>query len=458
MKNILILIIFFVFPSLVNAVQIKFQGTISDQNKKIITNGEIVVINYKTPWDSANALRINQTGKFIININGNINDLFSIKFKIPEYYEFQMPFFIEDMENYNCSIAIFERKKYIQVNFTDSNSFNSKFNTIYFKFKNRMEEIYSAYEKFTEENNPQDFRYDISKEITFILTSLKEEKEARIRELLYFYYIGFSFYQGSDQIDRSVCKSALSEISPLSPIFSLDGNINVLNPLSALAGDYSKYMDFMERMIKEHAHPNVRAELLFEQLRYAQSQMDNSKYKITYYILINELGKTDIGTKVKNTYKPSLEEFRIVTGKTIPDFSFVSIDNPNQTFTNKNLEGKIYLIDFWATWCVPCVAGIPYLHKAYEKYKKDGFEILSISYDEESGIVQKFRKNKWDMPWLHTIPAKELKNKVRYDFEVSGFPRLILVDREGKIIAVDKGLHKDVLDETLAKIFNNENN
>jgi len=56
------------------------------------------------------------------------------------------------------------------------------------------------------------------------------------------------------------------------------------------------------------------------------------------------------------------------------------------------------MIDFWVTWCGPCKAEMPVLHKVYEKFKDKGFEILSISFDQTADAIDKYRKGEWKMP------------------------------------------------------------
>ena len=83
------------------------------------------------------------------------------------------------------------------------------------------------------------------------------------------------------------------------------------------------------------------------------------------------------------------------------------------------MKGKIYLIDLWATWCGPCVGEMEILHEVYQKYKDNGFEILSISFDVSPKEVKAFRKKDWKMPWLHAFSEGQFASKAAKIFEVS---------------------------------------
>ncbi|RMF59403.1 MAG: hypothetical protein D6748_06440, partial [Calditrichaeota bacterium] len=93
-------------------------------------------------------------------------------------------------------------------------------------------------------------------------------------------------------------------------------------------------------------------------------------------------------------------ERRIAVGKPVPDFE-VKLIGSEKTVTRKSMLGKYYLIDFWAVWCMPCVAEIPNLQQVYQQFKDKNFEILSISLDADDKIVQTFWEKKYKMPWLN---------------------------------------------------------
>jgi thiol-disulfide isomerase/thioredoxin len=102
-------------------------------------------------------------------------------------------------------------------------------------------------------------------------------------------------------------------------------------------------------------------------------------------------------------------------------------------FDLKNLKGKVVLVDFWGTWCGPCVAEVPNMLKAHEKYHKRGFEIIGIARDKNDAIVEKFMKAR-NIPWACINIADS--SKLIEMHGVKSYPTVMLVDRDGRIVSM----------------------
>ena len=97
-------------------------------------------------------------------------------------------------------------------------------------------------------------------------------------------------------------------------------------------------------------------------------------------------------------------------------------------------KGKVLLVDFWASWCGPCVQAMPYLKSYYQKYHSQGFDILGISSDATIGDLKKFIKDE-SIPWQQVYDPE---GKAGEPYNVQYIPFSVLIGRDGKVIAVNK--------------------
>ena len=116
----------------------------------------------------------------------------------------------------------------------------------------------------------------------------------------------------------------------------------------------------------------------------------------------------------------------------------------------ENPANKYILLDFWASWCGPCMGEVPYLKQTYDEFHKKGFEIFGYSYDNNrDSWLNAVKENQ--MSWIHVSSLDGFENQSAKDYAIQGIPANFLIDHEGKIVA--KNLRGEELYNKIAELL-----
>lgn len=194
----------------------------------------------------------------------------------------------------------------------------------------------------------------------------------------------------------------------------------------------------------------------------ANEEISLDSLKSMFYKLDETTLNSHIGNIIKKNIRKK-ENIRI--GSTAPNFKAIDFLT-NKTVTYSEFKGKnVVLLDFWASWCVPCRAAFPQLKNLYKKYHSKGFEVVAISsfdFNKKAllSAIEKDSINNWHhIPFAARFAEGQeyiTKDDIFDNYFVQAIPVQILIDKDGKIVGHWAGHSKeteDELDHRLAELF-----
>ena len=158
-------------------------------------------------------------------------------------------------------------------------------------------------------------------------------------------------------------------------------------------------------------------------------------------------------TELTDLRKVMEQRLRTTVGQPYVDISAPNADDEAVSLKSviENPANKYVLVDFWASWCGPCLREIPYLQADYEKYRKKGFEIYAVSLDDERDAWVKTIADK-QMKWIQVCDFKAFDSPASLDYAVESIPSNFLIRcSDGQIVAAQ--LRGKALGEKLEELL-----
>ncbi|WP_260472106.1 TlpA disulfide reductase family protein [Bacillus canaveralius] len=175
-------------------------------------------------------------------------------------------------------------------------------------------------------------------------------------------------------------------------------------------------------------------------------------YLVDTFILMDNKPSEEILKieKYEEVNNPNELPIGIEPGNRVPNFELTDIEGKKVIL--EELRGKKLLLNFWASWCPPCKEEMPYMQEMYEKYQKDGYEILAVN----STVTEKNRQDAVDFVKKYgltfPIPMDE-RNEVSSRFEILTYPTSLFIDSDGIIRSrIIGGVNKEFLEDELKRL------
>jgi peroxiredoxin len=132
------------------------------------------------------------------------------------------------------------------------------------------------------------------------------------------------------------------------------------------------------------------------------------------------------------------------------NFTFKDVDNRKVSLSD--FKGKVILLDFWATWCVPCKAEIPGFIDLQKKYGGRGLQIIGLSVDDPAGTAKKYAD---DMKMNYPVLLAEGKEEILQAYDpIPSIPVSVVIGRDGRICSKHIGIAPmDVFEKEIASLF-----
>lgn len=202
------------------------------------------------------------------------------------------------------------------------------------------------------------------------------------------------------------------------------------------------YYNAMSAVIKQYPDLYVTPELISVNEHWSYEQM-----KALYESLPKTQQETQMGARLKSR----LETLKITKPNRYIFFP-TQKDTQGKNVTLDDLEFTYLLIDFWASWCAPCRREHPDLIASYNRYKAQGFNVLSISLDKNADKEKWLQAIKEDkLPWKQVSDLKSFQTEIATHYGIDFIPYNFLIDRNGKILATD--LRGEDLKNKLKELF-----
>lgn len=234
-------------------------------------------------------------------------------------------------------------------------------------------------------------------------------------------------------------------------LIKLDGMVKANpqdeNAKNAFNASYTTFQNAFRELSKKTIVENMDNPLGTHIFQAALSSMENSDLEAILAKATPEFLKDATVKMVKAQMDLSKN---VQEGSACPELKMMAPDGKQVSLSQFIGKGNYVLLDFWASWCGPCMKELPNVLECYKQYHSKGFDIVGISLDEDAA-AWKGAIEKNQIPWHHMSDLAGWKSQAVTVFSFSGIPHTVLIDPKGFIVTKD--LRGDALKAKLAEIY-----
>jgi len=348
------------------------------------------------------------------------------------------------------------RPSELSVTFRDPNSLAARQYALNLQWDRVRQEYFDTAKARAQRHDTTGF--DWAPAVARLSAALGHERNPILRQILLLHMLDAAQFGAT--VQRPVAQRIVAEVRPGSflwrdPIrtpWMIQQAFQIAQGDTADAADSGASrvtLAYLDSVIAEQPDTQVKGLALFSAFRLARRAKDPIQTNEYYTRLVTDFPDLAFTRLVKSQMAPG-RAWRV--GAEAPAFHFTALDDTGVIYTPTTFAGRVYLLDFWATWCAPCRAQMPFLQRAYDSLTARGLVILSVSLDQSPADVRRFRAGQWKMPWLNANVPGGSDIAQMQQLEINILPRVMLIGKDGRILAVDdERLRGDALLPTLRR-------
>lgn len=283
-----------------------------------------------------------------------------------------------------------------------------------------------------------------------IARALAAEKDTEVAAALRLaYLVPASTLDRESREAKSIASEVLANLPPTAPMWPFWPSAALAAVgLAAPQPDGEAFLDALDKALGD---TDAGADLLAARIRAASREGKDDLLARLHPLF----GQRFPGSTQKSSLALYAPSRKVRPGRTLPDLDLPALPDgkrtpPKTRVTRASLRGRVTLLDFWGTWCNPCIAEMKTLHDTHARFKDRGFAVVSLSSNDPVDSIKNFRARRYPMPWTHVVLRDNDQDDVLARFEVKTYPSPILVDGDGVILAVGEELRGEALPRTVA--------